>query len=181
MVIPDHDGRFSAEIVEFPGCIAEGETASEALKNLEEVAADWIRAALAQGQDVPEPMETAGYSGKLVLRMPKSLHQRASLYAERDGVSLNQFIVACIAENVGTRARPVALAQPMLTVSHSTIMSMIAPNALMSGAPNTLISGVGTMPGHVHSWSAQQAILVQNTPTGLSGLVKQTEREAANA
>ena len=107
MVIPDVDGTFSAEIAEFPGCIAVGETAAEALESLEEVAVDWIAVALEQGQNIPEPMDTAGFSGKLVLRMPKSLHQRASFYAERDGVSLNQFIVTSLAERVGTRAHPV--------------------------------------------------------------------------
>jgi len=109
MVIPDEDGTFAAEIVEFPGCIAVGATAAEALSNLDEVAVDWISATLSQGQDIPEPMESAGYSGRLVLRMPKSLHKRATLYAERDGVSLNQFIVTCIAEKVGERARPAIL------------------------------------------------------------------------
>lgn len=103
-VIPDPDGGFTAEIVEFSGCIAMGDTAADALEMLEEVAADWIGATIEQGQDIPEPMDAVGYSGKLVLRMPKSLHQRASLYAERDGVSLNQFIVTCLAERVGVRS-----------------------------------------------------------------------------
>ncbi|MER9866151.1 type II toxin-antitoxin system HicB family antitoxin [Mesorhizobium sp. M0136] len=120
MVIPDSDGTFSAEIVEFPGCIASGATASEALANLEEVAADWIDAALNQGQEIPEPMEAAGYSGKLVLRMPKSLHQRAALYAEREGVSLNQFIVTCLAEHVGVRAQS-------MTLSAQSLQNVYAP------------------------------------------------------
>ncbi len=105
LVIPDIDGTVAAEIVEFPGCVASGNNAAEALASLDEVAADWINEALEQGQDIPEPMNAAGYSGKLVLRMPKSLHQRSALYAERDGVSLNQFIVTCVAEHVGERAR----------------------------------------------------------------------------
>jgi predicted RNase H-like HicB family nuclease len=114
MVVPDTDGTFTAEIVEFPGCIAVGDTAAEALSNLDEVAVDWIAATLEQGQDIPEPMEAAGFSGKLVLRMPKGLHKRATLWAERDGVSLNQFIVTCVAEQVGTRARPMLIyAQPV--------------------------------------------------------------------
>ncbi|TKB31861.1 MAG: toxin-antitoxin system HicB family antitoxin, partial [Mesorhizobium sp.] len=62
--------------------------------------------------------------GKLVLRMPKSLHQRTALYAERDGVSLNQFIVTCLAEQVGLRARPVVLS------AHS-MQTALAPLFLM--------------------------------------------------
>lgn len=114
MVIPDSDGSFFAEIVEFSGCFAVGATAAEALELLEEVAADWIAASVEQGQDIPEPLGAAGYSGKLVLRMSKSLHQKAALFADRDGVSLNQFIVTCLAEHVGARAKPLAL------IAHST-------------------------------------------------------------
>jgi hypothetical protein len=43
--------------------------------------------------------------------MTKGLHKRAARAAARDGVSLNQFIVTCIAEEVGARARPVMLYQ----------------------------------------------------------------------
>ena len=110
MVLPDGEGTYFAEIIEFPGCFATGETSQEALSNLESVAVDWINTVIGQGQDIPEPMETAGYSGKLVLRMPKSLHKRASLYADRDGASLNQFIVSCLAERVGNRATGVSAA-----------------------------------------------------------------------
>jgi len=106
LVTPDEDGSFFAEIVEFPGCFATGATAPEALQNVESVAVDWIKIALAQGQNIPEPMESGEYSGKLVLRMTNGLHRRAALWAHREGVSLNQFIVTCLAEAVGERAKP---------------------------------------------------------------------------
>jgi predicted RNase H-like HicB family nuclease len=109
LVIPDSDGTFLAEIVEFPGCYATGKSANEALNNLEEVAVDWLAAAAKQGQEIPEPMDVISYSGKLVLRMTKGLHKRAALWADREGVSLNQFIVTCVAEAVGERARPLIL------------------------------------------------------------------------
>jgi hypothetical protein len=46
-------------------------------------------------------MEELDYSGKLVVRLPKSLHRQAALAANREGVSLNQFIVSSIAEQIG--------------------------------------------------------------------------------
>ena len=46
IVVPDSDGTYRAEIIEFPGCIATGETAAEALANLEDTAWDWLDAAL---------------------------------------------------------------------------------------------------------------------------------------
>jgi predicted RNase H-like HicB family nuclease len=119
IVVPETDGSFTAEIFEFPGCVASGDTAVDALANVEDVALDWIAATLEQGQDIPEPVDHANYSGKLVVRMPKGLHKRAALWAERDGVSLNQFIVTCVAEQVGTRARPMMMvyAQPQVFCS----------------------------------------------------------------
>jgi predicted RNase H-like HicB family nuclease len=105
ILVPDPDGRFTAEMLEFPNCVAFGDTAIEALSNLEEVAAEWVAAAIEQDQNIPEPLDSADFSGKLVLRMSASLHRKAALCAERDGVSLNQFIVTSLAEAVGERAR----------------------------------------------------------------------------
>ncbi len=46
---------FHAEIMEFPGCYAQGRTVEEAYANLERAAEAWISAALSQGQQIPEP------------------------------------------------------------------------------------------------------------------------------
>jgi antitoxin HicB len=61
------DGSFRAEIIEFPGCIAVGDTIPEALANLEDVAEAWIQAALDLGQPIPypkTPRELRNCSGK---------------------------------------------------------------------------------------------------------------------
>lgn len=101
LLMPEEDGTYRAEILEFPGCFAVGETAAEAAENLENAASSWIESNLARGKAVPEPMEENEYSGKFVVRLPKSLHRRAAYAANRENVSLNQFIVASIAEQVG--------------------------------------------------------------------------------
>lgn len=96
-ILPEPDGTFRAEIIEFPGCIATGDTAAEALAKLEDVAESWLEVVLFKKQPIPEPIENIdGFSGKLVVRLPKSLHKKAAHMAARDGVSLNQFIVAGI-------------------------------------------------------------------------------------
>lgn len=100
-VVPESDGTFRAEIIEFPGCIAVGNTAAEALANLEDVAASWLEATIARDLRVPEPVENTAFSGKLVVRLPKTLHKKAARMAAQDGVSLNQFIVSSVAEQVG--------------------------------------------------------------------------------
>jgi predicted RNase H-like HicB family nuclease len=110
LVIPEDDGTFRAEVLEFSGCLATGDTAVEALSAIEEAALEWLVAAMSQGQKIPEPAENAEFSGKLVLRLPRSLHKKATRFADHDGVSLNQLIVASLANYVGqfesTRNQP---------------------------------------------------------------------------
>ena len=101
VLIPEEEGGFSAEILEFPGCFSQGDTADEALKNLEEAAKNWIEATLEQGRSIPEPSALYGYGGKVALRLPRGTHQKAARMAEREGVSLNTFLVDAIAARVG--------------------------------------------------------------------------------
>lgn len=149
LLIPDESGSYTAEIFEFPGCMAVGATAAEALENLEEVAIDWVAAALEQGQDIPEPMEATDYSGKLVLRMPSGLHKRAAMCAEREGASLNQFIVTCLAEAIGERARqrPVIF-RPQFQAIANSIVFQRANNLLgdQSFGPGTLTMIASSVP-----------------------------------
>ncbi len=101
ILIPEEEGGFSAEILEFPGCFAEGETPDEAFHNLESAAESWIEACLEQGQEIPPPSANHSYAGRIALRLPRDLHRLAARKAERDGVSLNQVLVTAIAAWVG--------------------------------------------------------------------------------
>lgn len=101
IIIPDSEGRYAAQILEFPGCFSDGQTPEEAYRNLEEAAENWIESARGQGMAIPPPFETQGHSGTISLRLPKSLHKRAAQMAHRDGISLNQFLVTAIAARVG--------------------------------------------------------------------------------
>jgi predicted RNase H-like HicB family nuclease len=88
----DPDGYWIAEHPELPGCKADGVTAQEALASLEISRELWIESSLAAGLEVPEPVEIPQYSGKLLLRIPKTLHRDLAGEAEADGVSLNSYI-----------------------------------------------------------------------------------------
>ena len=101
VLIPDDEGRYAAQILEFPGCYSEGESPEDAYQNLEQAARNWVESALAQGFPIPPPFATQGFSGTISLRLPKSLHKRAAELAHRDGVSINQFLVAAIGHRVG--------------------------------------------------------------------------------
>jgi predicted RNase H-like HicB family nuclease len=101
ILIPQDEGGFSAEILEFAGCFAEGESADETYRNLEQAARGWVEATLAKGEPVPLPLTNYEVSGKFALRLPRGLYARAAKIATKEGVSLNQFIVDAVAERTG--------------------------------------------------------------------------------
>ncbi len=96
----DEDGWF-AKVVELPGCMAWGDSFEELGPMIEDAKLGWIEDALENGDPVPEPRGAEGYSGKVVLRMPKSLHRDLARKAKDEGVSLNQIMVANLARSVG--------------------------------------------------------------------------------
>jgi len=51
--------------------------------------------------DEPEDQGKPAPSGRLLLRMPRTLHADLAQAAEREGTSLNQFITAALATKVG--------------------------------------------------------------------------------
>lgn len=60
-----------------------------------------------EGWDLPPPDAVpATYSGKFVVRVPKTLHQKLAEQAEADGVSLNALVTSALAEAVGHHRAP---------------------------------------------------------------------------
>jgi antitoxin HicB len=97
----DHPGWF-ARVVELPGCMTQADTFEELEAMIKDAMRAWIEAALEDGQAIPEPRPVESYSGKFVVRVPKSLHRELVETAERDGVSLNTFVNVALARAVGS-------------------------------------------------------------------------------
>lgn len=72
-----------------------GTTPEEAVRNAREVLTLLIESAIRHGE--PIPVSERRFSGNLRLRLPVSLHGRLAHEAEREGVSLNQWIVSRLA------------------------------------------------------------------------------------
>ena len=51
----DEDQCFVAEVPELPGCMADGSSYHEAVKNVETIIDEWIATANALGRQIPEP------------------------------------------------------------------------------------------------------------------------------
>ena len=97
VITPDPSGGYVGKIVELNGCITQSETREGILEMLEDAKECWIESALEDGVEVPEPVNDDDFSGKFVLRVPKSLHRRLVTYAKREGVSLNQYALSLLA------------------------------------------------------------------------------------
>lgn len=90
--INDESGfYFYARVLELDGCQSTGETFEEAYDNLREAMYGWIETKLEGGFEVPLPVGYENFSGKFIVRIPKSLHYKLSVEAEQEGVSLNQY------------------------------------------------------------------------------------------
>ena len=107
----DKGRPWTASVEELPGCTSHGKTSDEALDGIETAMSKWIAVALEEGREIPEPRSAATHSGRLLLRMPRTLHADLTRASEREGVSLNQFITDVLASAVTWRGRTNA-AQP---------------------------------------------------------------------
>jgi len=90
--IEDESGSYyHASVLELDGCQSTGETFHEAYEGLMEAMEGWIETKLEAGFPIPKPLDTDSFSGRFVVRLPKSLHYRLAVEAEKEGVSLNQY------------------------------------------------------------------------------------------
>ena len=102
----DKGKPWTASVEELPGCTSHGKTSDDALDGIEAAMAKWIAVALEEGREIQEPRSAATHSGRLLLRMPRTLHADLTRASEREGVSLNQFITDVLASTIVWRGRP---------------------------------------------------------------------------
>lgn len=95
------DGKeWIAEYPELKYCSGSGKTQEEALKMAEEEKEFYLEALQANGEEAPVPDKLNSYSGKFTVRVSKTLHEKAVLKAQEEGVSLNSLVAEALAEKV---------------------------------------------------------------------------------
>lgn len=99
----DGEVLYEARVREFPDATEYADSAQEAY----ELALDTIETSLEVLEElrkpVPNPSEVIDdYSGRITLRVPKSLHRSLAEQAEHEGISLNQYLVSLLAFHAGT-------------------------------------------------------------------------------
>jgi antitoxin HicB len=106
-VRPDlDDGGYIVEFPDLQYCVGTGNTLEEAIKDAMIAKSEWIKAAFDAGITIPEPSaheEKDEYSGRISLRIPKSLHKMIAETAKKEGVSANQLLSHLISVGMGKK------------------------------------------------------------------------------
>jgi antitoxin HicB len=113
----DSEQPWLAAIEELAGCKTQGASAEEAVSQIPHALAAWVAGAQAAGREVPEPRDARQYSGKLLVRMPQSLHSELAHAAELEHVSLNAYINGVLAAASNWRQTPPDTVEPPVDVS----------------------------------------------------------------
>lgn len=100
----EEDQGFIATCPDFHGLSAFGETAEEALSEANLALEGFCESYVEHKKDLPEVTSQPECSGQIRLRMPVSLHQSLTLNAQREGVSLNQYMVYLLSGGVSTQS-----------------------------------------------------------------------------
>jgi predicted RNase H-like HicB family nuclease len=103
----EEDEGFIAIAPDLPGCSAFGATQEEALAELQVAIDVWRGAAAKAGNPIPLPSKPQADplpSGKVLVRMPRSLHGQLIERAKAEDVSLNQLVVHLLSGVVSVQA-----------------------------------------------------------------------------
>ncbi len=96
----EEGGGYLVEYPDIPGCMSDGETVEEAIANGREALRDCLAVLRESGRKVPKPgIEPAQWRQ----RLPRTLYSKLTRQAEREGVSINSYVTAIIAEAIGAR------------------------------------------------------------------------------
>ena len=146
-IFDEDEVLFTASIKELPGLIVYGESLEEVYDEIELAKADWIEANLEWGRQIKEPLENSlkEYSGKITLRLPKTLHRDVKERSEIEGVSLNQTIVQLINDGLFKQTQNVV---EQLTEQFKDMTKKIS---------QTIVEKVSTPEQHIH-----QTIIIKN-------------------
>jgi predicted RNase H-like HicB family nuclease len=150
-VTEDGQTLFRATVREFPDLVDYGQTPEEAFALAIESIETLAKMAHEDGRTLPRAIADDGtFSGRVTLRMTKSLHHKASTAADREGVSLNTYLVSVIAEAIGTRS---AARRPFIVMNVGSIQGLPVRASTSNWPDYALLASAENRGGAIFSWS----------------------------
>lgn len=134
---------WAAESLALKGCVAQGDTITEALSELEENEEEWLKTAKEFEIEIPPiPIEQINtYSGKFTVRVAPYVHQEAAKNAQKQNISLNQYINdAIVSQN--SRMSTVQYVAHEITTAINTFKYLLfnSPSTISGGSTQITIS-----------------------------------------
>lgn len=153
----DGEMLFEARVLELPDVVGYGATREEAETEALEAIGGLQKLAAELDQPFPEPASIpSDFSGRVTLRMTRSLHQKAAMFAEHERASLNSFVCEAVRVRVSMRefdASPIA----QLTARYLD---------LCSAAAGSLLAGAGNLTfGAQREWEVQSGVVYLTSGT----------------
>ncbi|WP_347464705.1 MULTISPECIES: toxin-antitoxin system HicB family antitoxin [Clostridium] len=70
------------------------------IKLLKDDRINWLKAAIEEKIEIHEPLNEEDFSGKIKLRLPKSLHKYLIEKSKAEGISMNQYCVYALSKTL---------------------------------------------------------------------------------
>ena len=107
--------EYIVKFFDFDNIIGVGETINEALEEAKSNLAFYIKYCEEKNIKVPEPSThvESSFSGKVTLRMSKSLHKLVDEVAKNEGVSINAFLNEAVSSYVSSKCNIKIISEKM--------------------------------------------------------------------
>lgn len=131
-VLADPDGGYVVVYPDLPGCSTQAETLDEIPVMADEARRLWLEVAYEDEKDIPLPSYPEEYSGKFIVRLPRSLHRELAEAAAREGMSLNSYVM----ELLGRRDALARVEQNLMRLQAQMDQMHAVVSQRVKGVPN---------------------------------------------
>jgi antitoxin HicB len=123
----EEDHGYIALARDLPGCSAFGKTQAKAVAEIRDAITAWQSAATAANNPIPNPsrlVQDQLPSGRLLVRLPRSLHASLIDGAKSENVSLNQHIISLL--SAGTAVKQISINLSRAWLVQATFRKLIS-------------------------------------------------------
>lgn len=140
----EDDKQYVAEFLDLPGCTAAGATVADAYERALVAKKEWIELAIEQGLPIPRPSRAEEYSGRILLRLPTSLHAMLAERAKLQATSLNQYAVyllsgAIVGDSVSTQIEQLKQRMDSLVKGLDVLSTSVQSHSLIARQLSTML------------------------------------------
>lgn len=95
----EEDREYIGLCAEFPSLSWLAKTQESALQGIINLVAEVVSDMRANNENIPQPIATKRFSGKLLVRIPPEVHRELTIQAAEAGVSINRIVSAKLAKS----------------------------------------------------------------------------------